>query len=81
MSIPIGILNRERVAREAEANKTRAKGYKGKNRWLVIHERWGAAMVFAPEKTSALYTAARYWGADPKRAEFHQSARVQKVRG
>lgn len=76
----IGILNRERAIREAEDARTRARGYTGKLRWMVIHELKGAVTVHAPERTSAVYTAARYWGMDPRKPEFHQNVRVKKVR-
>lgn len=68
------------VARDRMAASTgiRAEGYGGKTRFQVFHGRDKIVTVFAGDMIAALYTAARHWGMDPRKAEFHQSCRVRR---
>lgn len=67
-------------AREQEAARKglRAPGYTGKKRFQVLHGGSRIVTVFAGDMIAAMYTAAEYWGMDPRKAEFHQSCRVRK---
>ena len=56
----------------------RADGYSGKNRYQVLHGGSRAVTVFARDAASAIWTAAGYWGMDPRKVEFHQNCRVRK---
>lgn len=66
----------ERAARRADI--AQQAGYTGKNHWIVTYG--GKKLrVRAADKTAALYAAAKHWGFKWTRAEYHQTAQVDKL--
>ena len=55
----------------------RAEGYTGKNRFMVSRGT-DAVQVYAKDTADAIWAAAKHWGVDPRKAEFHQNCRVRK---
>lgn len=53
----------------------RAENYTGKRRFTVCCNN-RAVTVAAGTMVDAIWTAGKYWGMDPRKAEFHQDCRV-----
>lgn len=61
----------------AAENGLRAVGYTGKVRYIVTYgDR--CATIWAADPWQALVTAARSWGLDARKPDFHQEARAWK---
>lgn len=61
------------------AREIRADGYKGKKKWMIIHQVHGVLQIFAPNVAAAIYAAGNFWGVSPKKAEFHQGCSVREM--
>lgn len=61
------------------AREIRADGYKGKKKWMIIHQAHGVLQIFAPNVAAAIYAAGNFWGVNPKKAEFHQGCSVREM--
>ena len=61
------------------AREIRADGYKGKKKWMIIHQVHGVLQIFAPNVAAAIYAAGDHWGVNPKKAEFHQGCSVREM--
>lgn len=53
-------------------------GYTGKNHYAVTYN-GKRVKVHAANKTAAIYEAAKHWGIDWTRPEYHQVARADKL--
>lgn len=62
------------------AAEHREAGYAGKNQWTVLHDGHGVLTVTAKSAASAIWTAAKHWGEDPRKAAFHQNCKVMRVK-
>ena len=68
-----------RQARDkAQSRELRAENYAGKQRFVVNHEDYSPVTVFAGTVPDAIWTAAKHWKADPRKAAFHQGCRVTR---
>ena len=56
----------------------RADGYTGNSRFLMIHQKLGAAHVYAPTGAAAIWTVAKAWGMNPKQEAIHQAFSARK---
>ena len=65
--------------KKENTQELRAGAYTGTRHFHVIHDEYGCLTVYAPEITSAIYAAGKHWGADPKKAAFHQGCRIMQV--
>lgn len=75
-SVDLYALTKE--ARAVNNRQLRAEGYSGKNKFHVFFGGSRMATVFAGDAVSALWTAAKHWGMDPRKSEVHQNCRVRK---
>lgn len=53
-------------------------GYSGKNYYSVVYA-GQMATIHCADETAALFYAARHWQVPFKRAEYHQTAKVNKL--
>ena len=68
------------MARQSRAQnrELRAEGYAGKNKFTVYNDGFSPVTVFAGSMQDAIWTAAKHWKVDPRKAAFHQGCRVRK---
>lgn len=67
-------------ARE-RSRELRAENYTGKLRFLVSNIAYGAVTVYAGTMQDAIWTAAKHWKTDPRKAAFHQGCNVRRCGG
>lgn len=64
------------IRNAVRTGELRSENYKGKQRFMVCLENEKVIHVTAPTVAAAIWTAAKHWGLDPRKADFHQGCRV-----
>lgn len=71
-----------RQARAEDQNRDlRAEGYSGRRRFMVSNDTHTPVVVYARTMQDAIWAAAKFWKADPRKAEFHQGCNVRRYGG
>lgn len=67
-----------KVREQRNGKEIRAEGYSGKRKFLVQLGQRIPLTVYAANIADAIWTAAKVWGVDPRKADVHQGCRVTR---